>query len=86
MSVCNAECGLQLLNKVDTYLLYLYWLQWENHAKSLKLEEQTLNKIKCRIDDKVMKSSGTWIDWQYLLQAADLLKKARQSASFSSLI
>ena len=50
-------------------------LQWENHAKSLKLEEQTLAKIKSRIEDKVMKNSGTWIDWQYLLKAAELLMK-----------
>jgi ariadne-2 len=50
-------------------------VQWENHAKSLKLEEQTLAKIKSRIDDKVMKNSGTWIDWQYLLKAAELLMK-----------
>ena len=49
--------------------------QWENHAKSLKLEEQTLRKIKDRIQEKVMNQSGTWIDWQYLLDAATLLKK-----------
>jgi 6-pyruvoyl-tetrahydropterin synthase len=51
--------------------------QWENHAKSLKLEEQTLKKIKDRIHDKVMNNAGTWIDWQYLLDAASLLKKVR---------
>ena len=51
--------------------------QYENHAKSLQLEEQTLMKIKERIQAKVMDNSGTWIDWQYLLDAAYLLKKVR---------
>ena len=53
----------------------LYHLKWENHAKSLQLEEQTLDNIKKRIEEKVMNNSGTWIDWQYLLDAAFLLKK-----------
>ena len=52
--------------------------QWENHAKSLRLEEQTLCKIRERIEEKVMKNDGTWIDWQYLLQSAELLQKVRQ--------
>ena len=56
-------------------LSFLSPFQWENHAKSLKLEEQTLKKIKDRIQEKVMNQSGTWIDWQYLLDAATLLKK-----------
>ena len=41
----------------------------------MRLEEQTLDKIRQRIEDKVMANDGTWIDWQYLLEAADLLKK-----------
>ncbi|CAG2184555.1 EIF4E [Mytilus edulis] len=48
---------------------------WENHSKSLELEEQTLLKITSRIQDKVMNNAGTWIDWQYLLDAAGLLRK-----------
>lgn len=50
-------------------------LQWANHHHSLKLEETTRQKILGRIHDKVAASSGTWIDWQYLLDAADLLRK-----------
>jgi len=34
-----------------------------------------LSKITSRIQEKVMNSTGTWIDWQYLLDAANLLKK-----------
>ena len=45
----------------------------------MKLEEQTLEKIKSRIQEKVMNNIGTWIDWLYLLDAASLLKKVRDS-------
>lgn len=51
--------------------------QWENHSKSLKLEEETLAKIRERIQEKVMAGTGTWIDWQYLLDAAALLARCR---------
>lgn len=52
-----------------------YPLQFDNHAKSFQLEEQTLQRITSKIQDKVMKNKGTWIDWQYLLDATTLLKK-----------
>lgn len=80
-NIANESAHAQAREALKKYLFYFE--RWENHAKSLKLEEQTLNKIKCRIDDKVMKSSGTWIDWQYLLQAADLLKKCRYTLQFT---
>ena len=51
--------------------------QWENHSKSLKLEEETLNKIQKRTQEKVMANAGTWIDWQYLIDGANLLAKCR---------
>ena len=46
-----------------------YYERWENHSKSLQLEEQTLDRMKTRINEKVMKGLGTWIDWQYLFDA-----------------
>ena len=58
-------------------------MQWENHSKSMKLEAQTLAKIKNRINEKVMKSCGTWIDWQYLLDAAALLAKCRYTLQYT---
>lgn len=62
--------------KVKKYLLYLNsFIQWENHARSLELEAVTLGNINKRIQEKVMKNEGTWIDWQYLLDAAALLAK-----------
>lgn len=50
-------------------------LQWENHHKSLLLEEQTRETIQTHIQGQVTAGMGTWIDWQYLLDAADLLRK-----------
>jgi hypothetical protein len=50
----------------------------------MKLEAQTLAKIKSRINEKVMGCCGTWIDWQYLLDAAALLAKCRYTLQVSS--
>jgi ariadne-2 len=52
-----------------------YYERWENHHRSLLLEEQTREKIATHIKEHVTAGHGTWIDWQYLLDAADLLKK-----------
>lgn len=62
---------------------YFYVERFENHAKSLQLEEQTLQRITSKIQDKVMKNKGTWIDWQYLLDATTLLKKCRYTLQYT---
>ena len=49
----------------------------------MKLEAQTLAKIKSRINEKVMSCHGTWIDWQYLLDAAALLAKCRYTLQYT---
>ena len=49
--------------------------QWANHDQSLRLEEDTKRKILNRIEEKVSSGSGTWIDWQYLMDAVELLRK-----------
>jgi len=51
----------------------------------MKLEAQTLAKIKSRINEKVMGCCGTWIDWQYLLDAAALLAKCRYTLQVMTL-
>lgn len=51
-------------------------LQWENHNQSLLLEAQARTRIQKQIEEKVNKCQGTWIDWQYLLRAGELLAKA----------
>jgi ariadne-2 len=57
--------------------------RWKNHSKRLKLEERTLQKIKTRINKKVMNASGTWIDWQHVLDAAALLAKCRYTLQYT---
>ena len=77
--------SLNLLIYIYIYILHSLFemLQWENHSKSMKLEAQTLEKIKNRITEKVMSGSGTWIDWQYLLDASTLLAKCRYTLQYT---
>lgn len=60
-----------------------YYERWENHSKSFQLEQQTLDRLKQRINEKVMKGLGTWIDWQYLFTAATLLGKCRYTLQYT---
>lgn len=56
--------------------------QWENHNKSLQLEAQTYQRIHEKIQERVMNNLGTWIDWQYLQNAAKLLAKVCATSLF----
>jgi len=49
----------------------------------LQLEQQTLDRLKARVNEKVMKGWGTWIDWQYLFNAAGLLAKCRYTLQYT---
>ncbi|XP_069669657.1 potential E3 ubiquitin-protein ligase ariadne-2-like isoform X1 [Periplaneta americana] len=60
-----------------------YYERWDNHSKSLKLEEMSLQKMKVRINTKVMNANGTWIDWQFLYDAAILLAKCRYTLQYT---
>lgn len=60
-----------------------YYERWENHAKSLRLEEQTLEKLRNKIDQKLSNGSGTWIDWQQLLEGAALLARCRYTLQYT---
>ena len=44
---------------------------------SLKREDDTRKKINQKIHEKVNNNVGTWIDWQYLLNAGSLLAKVK---------
>lgn len=57
--------------------------RYENHHKSLKLEEDLRNCIMKKIDEKVNGHEGTWIDWQYLHRAATLLTKCRYTLQYT---
>lgn len=80
-NIVNESVHAQAREALKKYLHY--YERWENHSKSLKLEAETLEKIKCRINAKVMNSSGTWIDWQYLVDAAGLLAKCRYTLQYT---
>jgi len=77
----NESAHAQAREALKKYLFY--YERWDNHARSLRLEEQTLQRIKQRIYEKVMDNKGTWIDWQYLLDAASLLAKCRYTLQYT---
>ncbi|WKY07133.1 hypothetical protein Q1695_006945 [Nippostrongylus brasiliensis] len=60
-----------------------YYERFENHSKSLKLEQQFRDKIQRKIESKVNDHDGTWIDWQYLHNAATLLTKCRYTLQYT---
>ncbi|PAV70394.1 hypothetical protein WR25_06430 [Diploscapter pachys] len=60
-----------------------YFERYENHKRSLRLEEQLREKIRKKIDEKVNEHDGTWIDWQYLHRAATLLTKCRYTLQYT---
>eukprot|EP00918_Siedleckia_nematoides_P001583 GHVU01003721.1.p1 GENE.GHVU01003721.1~~GHVU01003721.1.p1 ORF type:complete len:501 (-),score=60.13 GHVU01003721.1:999-2501(-) len=80
-NIANESANAQAREALKKYLFYFE--RWENHSKSLRLEEETTKKIRERIEDKVMNQSGTWIDWQYLLDAATLLRKCRYTLQYT---
>lgn len=80
-NIVNESAHAQAREALKKYLFYFE--RWENHSKSLRLEEMTLQKIKDRINEKVMGNEGTWIDWQYLLDAIALLAKCRYTLQYT---
>ncbi len=56
-------------------ILFFVFFQWDNHQRSLKLEEQTRAKLLEKIEQNINAQNGTYIDWQYLEKAADSLAK-----------
>ncbi|XP_071509572.1 E3 ubiquitin-protein ligase ARIH2-like [Diadema antillarum] len=80
-NIANESANVKAREALKKYLFYFE--RWENHSKSLRLEAQTLRKINERIEDKVMNNMGTWIDWQYLLDAAALLAKCRYTLQYT---
>ncbi|XP_063466249.1 E3 ubiquitin-protein ligase ARIH2 isoform X3 [Symphalangus syndactylus] len=71
--IVNQSQQAQAREALKKYLFYFE--RWENHNKSLQLEAQTYQRIHEKIQERVMNNLGTWIDWQYLQNAAKLLAK-----------
>lgn len=80
-NIAHESVNAQAREALKKYLHY--YERWENHSKSLKLEVHTLEKLKSRINQKVMSGLGTWIDWQYLFTAANLLAKCRYTLQYT---
>ncbi|XP_055374311.1 potential E3 ubiquitin-protein ligase ariadne-2 [Condylostylus longicornis] len=80
-NIANESVHAQAREALKKYLHY--YERWENHSKSLQLEQQTLDRLRARVNEKVMKGWGTWIDWQYLFNAAGLLAKCRYTLQYT---
>ncbi|XP_023322764.1 potential E3 ubiquitin-protein ligase ariadne-2 [Eurytemora carolleeae] len=80
-NIAHESAHAQAREALKKYLHYFE--RWENHSRSMKLEAVTLDKIKNIITEKVMSSCGTWIDWQYLIDAASLLAKCRYTLQYT---
>lgn len=80
-NIVNESAGIQAREALKKYLFYFE--RWQNHADSLKREEETKRKINQKIQEKVNNNIGTWIDWQYLLDATQLLAKCRYTMMYT---
>ncbi|XP_038054026.1 E3 ubiquitin-protein ligase ARIH2-like isoform X2 [Patiria miniata] len=80
-NIANESANVKAREALKKYLFY--YERWDNHAKSLRLEQETLRKSQERIQEKVENKMGTWIDWQYLLAAASLLAKCRYTLQYT---
>uniref|UniRef100_A0A8C9VR24 RBR-type E3 ubiquitin transferase n=1 Tax=Scleropages formosus TaxID=113540 RepID=A0A8C9VR24_SCLFO len=79
--IVNQSQQAQAREALKKYLFYFE--RWENHSKSLQLEAQTYQRIQEKIQERVMNNLGTWIDWQYLQNAAKLLAKCRYTLQYT---
>uniref|UniRef100_A0A8C7XT54 RBR-type E3 ubiquitin transferase n=1 Tax=Oryzias sinensis TaxID=183150 RepID=A0A8C7XT54_9TELE len=79
--IVNQSQQAQAREALKKYLFYFE--RWENHNKSLQLEAQTYHRIQEKIQERVMNNLGTWIDWQYLHNAAKLLAKCRYTLQYT---
>uniref|UniRef100_A0A3B4FWV9 RBR-type E3 ubiquitin transferase n=2 Tax=Haplochromini TaxID=319058 RepID=A0A3B4FWV9_9CICH len=79
--IVNQSQQAQAREALKKYLFYFE--RWENHNKSLQLEAQTYQRIQEKIQERVMNNLGTWIDWQYLHNAAKLLAKCRYTLQYT---
>lgn len=60
-----------------------YYGRWHNHDKSLKLEEELLQQLNEKIAAKVSEGQSSWIDWQYIVDAAKHLTKCRYTLKYT---
>ncbi|CAK8687789.1 unnamed protein product [Clavelina lepadiformis] len=80
-TMTNSSQQTQAREALKKYLFYFH--RWENHSQSLRLESNARLKIQSQIEEKMNRSEGTWIDWQYLLRAGELLAKCRNTLHYT---
>ena len=49
----------------------------------MPLEDKHYTSIQARIQSKLQNGEGTWIDWQYMLTAAETLQKCRYMLKYT---
>jgi len=80
-NIANESAHAKAREALKKYLFYFE--RWENHAKSLNLESDIKATIRKKIEEKVMASDGTWIDWQYLVDVVNVLTKCRYTLQYT---
>lgn len=60
-----------------------YYGRWDNHDKSPQLEQELLQQLNEKITAKVNEGKSSWIDWQFLLDAARQLTKCRYTLKYT---
>jgi len=61
-----------------------YYHRWINHSNSLKFEKAFKEKCESRIQEKIMNGQcGTLVDWEFLMDAAHTLTKARYTLQYT---
>uniref|UniRef100_A0AC35UF80 RBR-type E3 ubiquitin transferase n=1 Tax=Rhabditophanes sp. KR3021 TaxID=114890 RepID=A0AC35UF80_9BILA len=66
---------------LDKYLFY--FSRYHNHLLSRELEVEFEANLKIKIEQKIANKEGTWIDWEYLKDGADLLLRARYTLIYT---
>ncbi|RNA34747.1 ariadne-2 isoform X2 [Brachionus plicatilis] len=61
-----------------------YYHRWINHSNSLKFEKALRQQCLLKIQHKIMnKEGGTLVDWEFLIEAVDVLTRARYTLQYT---
>lgn len=61
-----------------------YYHRWINHSNSLKFEKALRQQCQLKIQQKIMnKEGGTLVDWEFLIEAVDVLTRARYTLQYT---
>lgn len=80
-NIANESEHAQAREALKKYLFYFE--RWANHDNSLRKEKDKMIEIAKQIEEKVKTKDGTWIDWQYLNKAGELLRRCRYTLQYT---